>query len=84
MLSCIPGQTFSFGQPRSCDINIETKKFNKKFDFLIKTIWLSNQNNLLTLKMRFNCSSAVPPGNIGLPVAISKNIHPTPLEQKHH
>jgi hypothetical protein len=33
----------------------------------------------LTLKMRCSCSSTVPPGNMGLPVAISKNIHPTPL-----
>ena len=36
----------------------------------------------LTLKIKWSWSSTVDPGKKGLPVAISKNIHPTPLKRQ--
>ena len=36
----------------------------------------------LTLKIKWSWSSTVDPGKKGLPVAISKNIHPTPLKRR--
>ena len=53
---------------------------------VVTLAWLSVTRDtylrLLTLKIKWSWSSTVEPGKNGLPVAISKNIHPTPLHIK--
>ena len=54
-------------------------------DFTKQTISLTTEminKVLLTLKIKWSWSSTVDPGKKGLPVAISKNIHPTPLKRR--
>ena len=55
--------------------------FKKYFYSISLTTEMINKV-LLTLKIKWSWSSTVDPGKKGLPVAISKNIHPTPLKRR--